>query len=114
MYFVQNPRETERRAAQQGYFSFSPDLLTDQQGVLLESMSDSAEWCERFFVMSIPPGLKAEFLRKLRDLNVTAASLFPGVDGLGRSIGELVGLESAFGLTENVPEGPVVVCSFLL
>jgi hypothetical protein len=97
VYFVQNPRESERMAAQQGYFSFCPELLADQQQLLMESMSDTRDWCERFFVMVIPPRLKAEFLRKLRDLNVTASSLFPGIDGLGRSLTELVRLEAVFG-----------------
>jgi hypothetical protein len=37
---------------------------------------------------------KPDFLAELRRMNITAAALFPGVDGLGRSIAELTSLGS--------------------
>ena len=37
----------------------------------------------------IPHKAKPDFLSELRRMNITAAALFPGVDGLGRSIAEL-------------------------
>ena len=40
----------------------------------------------------IPPKQKPEFLLRLRTMNITGASLFPGVDGLGMAIKELVSL----------------------
>ena len=40
----------------------------------------------------IPHKIKPDFLAELRRMNITAASLFPGVDGLGRSIAELTSL----------------------
>jgi hypothetical protein len=40
----------------------------------------------------IPHGAKPDFLAELRRMNITAAALFPGVDGLGRSIAELTSL----------------------
>ena len=36
----------------------------------------------------IPHKAKPDFLSELRRMNITAAALFPGVDGLGRSIAE--------------------------
>jgi len=40
----------------------------------------------------IPFDCKSRFLAELRRMNITAAALFPGVDGLGRSIAELTSL----------------------
>jgi|SRR5829696_6018106 len=40
----------------------------------------------------IPHKKKPDFLAELRRMNITAAALFPGVDGLGRSIAELTSL----------------------
>lgn len=40
----------------------------------------------------IPQTIKPDFLAELRRMNITAAALFPGVDGLGRSIAELTSL----------------------
>jgi hypothetical protein len=40
----------------------------------------------------IPHKIKPDFLAELRRMNITAAALFPGVDGLGRSIAELTSL----------------------
>ena len=40
----------------------------------------------------IPHQIKPDFLAELRRMNITAAALFPGVDGLGRSIAELTSL----------------------
>ena len=40
----------------------------------------------------IPAGLKLEFLRKLRAMNSAAHSLFPGIDGFGRSLAEVARL----------------------
>ena len=40
----------------------------------------------------IPHSAKPDFLSELRRMNITAAALFPGVDGLGRSIAELTSL----------------------
>ena len=41
----------------------------------------------------IPHKIKPDFLAELRRMNITAAALFPGVDGLGRSIAELTSLD---------------------
>jgi hypothetical protein len=40
----------------------------------------------------IPHKEKPRFLAELRRMNITAAALVPGVDGLGRSIAELTSL----------------------
>ena len=44
----------------------------------------------------IPYARKPAFLAELRRMNITAAALFPGVDGLGLSVAELTSLGSHF------------------
>jgi hypothetical protein len=43
----------------------------------------------------IPANRKIELLRSLRFMNVTSGALFPGVDGLGKSVAELALLSCA-------------------
>ena len=38
----------------------------------------------------IPAALKPEVMRRLKTMNVTASSLFPGLDGIGRYLDELI------------------------
>jgi hypothetical protein len=38
--------------------------------------------------MSVPAARKPEFMWRLREMNVSAASLFPDADGFGRSLKE--------------------------
>ena len=40
----------------------------------------------------IPHSTKREFLLRLREMNITGSALFPGADGLGRSVRELLWL----------------------
>jgi hypothetical protein len=92
LYAVRRPRETDRMVAQQSLFTVSAQLLADH-GVLISQMMGSATEPPKFFGMRIRPELKAAFLRRLVGIKVTAKALFPGADGLGRSLAELVDLE---------------------
>lgn len=77
---------TDRIHAQQGWFTVPLDPRIDHhdarslQGVNIEKLV-------------IPARLKRDFLRKLRAANIGAHALFPGLDGLGRSIDEQIRLE---------------------
>ncbi len=95
LYFVRRPRETDRMAAQQGYFSVSPQVLTDHAD-LLHAATLNARPDPQFFRFIIRPDLKLGFLRRLLAMNVTARALFPGVDGLGKTVEELVRVTSLF------------------
>ncbi len=55
----------------------------------------------RLLKLVIEPELKADFLLRLRTMNVSANSLFPGIDGLGRSVRELVRLELSLASMEG-------------
>lgn len=75
-----------RMAEQQGRFTMC--LRVDQDHTCI------AAKIHRTFLtkLIIPHKRKPDFLAELRRMNITAAALFPGVDGLGRSIAELTSL----------------------
>jgi hypothetical protein len=81
-----NFASSERMVAQQGRFTMS-FRVHGHQDCIVESVGR-----ERARKIMIPHRSKREFLLRLREMNITGASLFPGVDGLGRSIGELISL----------------------
>ena len=67
------------------------NVLADHAEVLDEFMPENREHMV-FQKYTFPPDQKSFMLHELSQMNITAASLFPGVDGLGRSIAELVRL----------------------
>jgi FRG domain len=98
LHFVRRPRETDRMAAQQGYFSLSPQVLADHAELLYAATAAPDPDGPQFFRFIVEPQTKLHFLRRLVGMNVTARALFPGVDGLGRTIEELVRINSHFTL----------------
>jgi hypothetical protein len=93
LIFLWHYRPTDRMAAQQTHFTVSSQVLADHGHILADVIPD-AERPHKFVKLIIPAKVKNRFLRHLRALNITARSLFPGVDGLGRSIHELAQLLS--------------------
>jgi hypothetical protein len=89
--FFQPSLETDRMSAQRTHFSVS-GLTTADHGEIIAGTVEPAQARNRFAKILIPAKLKLPFLRQLRELNVTARTLFPGIDGLGRSIAELLRL----------------------
>jgi hypothetical protein len=84
---------SDRMVAQQGGFSFSSQILTNHSDTIDAALAPllgvtPAE--DIYTKIVIPKTLKQGFLHRLRSMNITAAALFPGVDGLGRSIDELI------------------------
>ena len=78
-------------SAQRTHLSVSP-RTTSNHGELIAGTIKPEEARNRFAKITIPSALKMPFLRRLRELNVTARTVFPGMDGVGRSIGELIRL----------------------
>ena len=77
---------SERCAAQQGKFTMALRADARHDGIIGEAVGE----CTRRFI--IPAEAKSQFLLRLREMNITGAALFPGVDGLGQSVKELVSL----------------------
>jgi hypothetical protein len=76
-------RKTHRLVVQQGYFTVAthPQLVHD------ELLHDAGAIVRRWV---IPGRVKSLVLGHLRTMNVSAQTLFPGLDGLGRSAAELI------------------------
>jgi len=70
-----------RLVAQQGLFTFAsrPDL--DHWQYISTQLDD-----ERCFIMKLKHHAKVEILRQLNTLGLNGATLFPGIDGIGRSL----------------------------
>jgi len=86
--FCERKNKTERMVAQRGVFSICQNVLGDHGQIIGNNLPEQTE-PTLFAKLVIAPQLKPEFLRKLRSMNITARSLFPGLDGLGKSIEEL-------------------------
>lgn len=72
--FVSN----ERLEAQQGKFTVCTNPLIDHQEILIE--------IDALTKIIIPKELKLMILKHLYQMNINAKTLFPGIDGLGKSI----------------------------
>ena len=72
----------ERLVAQQGAFLVPSNNYETIEAIV--SVYDTKEAIDKKFV--IPARLRLEGLKKLRRMNITAASLFPGLEGFCRSL----------------------------
>ena len=84
-------RMTDRLAAQQGMFLYSDNVmasLQDDLDALYVPIMKENPLLPLFGKFIIRKELKKDFMVKLRTMNVTAQTLFPGVDGLGRYVAE--------------------------
>lgn len=86
---------SERLIAQQGTFTVSKALFGDHAQAIHDATSAIANQFGRgesptYRKVIIPSKLKRNFLRKLNDMNINSSSLFPGLDGLGRSISGMI------------------------
>ena len=89
VHFLHTKLKTNRVVVQQGLFSICRNVLGDHGAILEETMpAGGGKMVFQKFV--IPAHLKTVILRRLRNINITANSLFPGLDGLGMSIREYV------------------------
>ena len=80
VHFVTALNSNERIEAQQGRFSIASNPLMDHADFF--SNSDILE------KIVIPKNLKSDSMLRLNSMNINAKTLFPGTDGLGRSICE--------------------------
>jgi hypothetical protein len=79
---------SNRMVAQQGWFTLCSNILADQAQAIPDGIESDRR--QNLLKIVIPKRLKPEILLRLRMMNITASSLFPGVDGLGRSIEEFI------------------------
>lgn len=95
IYFVNaGSNQTDRLIAQQGRFCLCKSIMGDHEKIIddiLTGDKDGSVHCK----IIIPAKLKSEVLRKLRLMNITANSLFPGLDGIGKMIDEAISIAGA-------------------
>jgi predicted enzyme related to lactoylglutathione lyase len=108
LFFFQPNRRSPRIAAQQGWLSAPLNLFANYETTIAalyenhrNDPKNHVEWdiktreywkywnCR----IVIPKEVKREFLRRLQMMNITASNLFPGVDGLGKSVKEFIKVE---------------------
>jgi hypothetical protein len=90
--FMAPTRETDRMTAQQTVFSLSRWVLSDAIIGDAVKQEQDPEKPVRYMKVVISHKAKLPMLRRLRQMSITASSLFPGIDGLGRSLAELARL----------------------
>jgi hypothetical protein len=96
LFYFELKRTIDRIGNQQGFFSLCLDPRADHAEVLNDLVDyQDGPHCEKIIV---PASLKPELLRELHLMNVTGKSMFPGLDGLGRTLAELTKLSIRFGV----------------
>lgn len=93
LFTITRLTKNERIVVQQGLSTLCTEVLADHADVIARAFSNGpgAATCMKF---EIPAASKRQFLINLRSMNITASSLIPGIDGLGRSVKELVQLSA--------------------
>lgn len=91
-------RPSERMVAQQGFFVYPGVVGDDLEPVIDEFLRPvhGAVDGEVYGKLVIPTAVKPALLKQLRLMNISAASLFPGVDGLGATARELAMLSGVY------------------
>jgi hypothetical protein len=90
--FVNRAAETARMTAQRAVFAVPRHILSDHEEVVTGVIGTQNKESISFGKVIIPRHLKPLFLLKLYNMNVTSQSLFPGLDGLGKTLTDLVNI----------------------
>jgi hypothetical protein len=85
----------DRMIVQQGAFMCCSNIGGEIEALISTEMHKVANpTMMNFHKFRIPASLKTPIMRKLRSMNITGSSLFPGLDGIGRQLDELVRFRS--------------------
>lgn len=79
---------TDRMVAQRSYFTACARVLDNQEAVISAVCGQNYNSGITFRKIKIPAKIKRNLLNLLRGMNVHAGSLFPGIEGLGKSLTE--------------------------
>ena len=85
--------KSERMVAQQSIFTYCEQLFCDHVDLIGPALWDCIKNDRKTFPLSkivISPSAKRELRLHLSKLNISAATLFPGADGVGRTISEII------------------------
>lgn len=79
---------TDRMVAQQGTFTIGNPARVDHREMIGRAFLRHQDQ-GRAAVMVVPRETKRPLMKHLKAMNITAATLFPGIDGAGRSVREI-------------------------
>lgn len=85
--------KTERMIPQQSIFTFCHSLFCDHADPIGNALWDLSKQGEEIFPLTkiiVSPEAKKQLRIHLNKLNLTASTLFPGIDGIGRAISEII------------------------
>jgi FRG domain len=88
LYTATKKMRTAREIAQQGLFTFANRVLADHEVAIAQGCNNCS-----FGRIILPRKLKREFTARLNLMNVTAAAIFPGVEGICGSIRDKIRLD---------------------
>lgn len=94
IYFFEPAIKSDRMLAQQCWFSVCANPLKEH-GIAIESCKSGGSDDVELMKIIIPARQKIDYLKRLVFMNITARTLFPGLDGLGKSLGEFFNIERA-------------------
>jgi FRG domain len=96
LFTIRSKHQTERMSAQQTVFTVSPQIMARHDPILEKAHAQSDEpERHRYLKIIVPRELKLDFLSRLHRVNITARALFPGIDGIGRAMAELLRRDAA-------------------
>jgi len=93
VYPIEATQHTSRSAPQQAVFTICTHVLADHGDVISKAFAGQENRYPLNKVI-VPASLKDEFLSRLRTMNITPGSLFPGLDGLGRAARDYIRLRA--------------------
>jgi hypothetical protein len=103
VYPIEATQHSKRSASQQAVFTVCTHVLADHGQVISEAFVGQEDRYPLNKVI-VPAGVKNQFLSKLRTMNITAGSLFPGLDGLGRASRDYIRLRAWRTRDEEMPD----------
>lgn len=93
VYPIETTQHSRRSASQQAVFTVCTHVLADHGEVISEAFVEQEDRYPLHKVI-VPAVLKDQFLSRLRTMNITPSSLFPGLDGLGRAARDYIRLRA--------------------
>ena len=82
--------KTDRSIAQQSIFTVCKNISSEHSSIIEDKFISNNN--NSYFRIRIGKELKAEFRLRLPEMNIRSSTLFPGIDGIGRTITELTDL----------------------
>jgi hypothetical protein len=92
IYPIVASAKTRRMATQQGWVTFCNNILADHENVINDYIGNP----DNFVKFVVGNNLKKEAIDRLHHMNISAKTLFPGLDGLGRWNKEIMLARSYF------------------